>query len=407
MTNLKLLLCAGSAGIGLLSAGAAFADDQTTPPPPPPAGAAPAAPAAPAPTPMPYPAMSGPINANGSPATFDAGPLGKVMVDGVVSGFAMWQSNPAFDAFGNKNKDGYGDISNAQIIINKTDGPVQFYLQAGAYDVVSLGTPYYKAKTFTDNTYGYVPQGFIKLVPNSNFNIMVGALPTLIGDEYTFSFENMNIERGLLWNQEPAVSKGIQLNYTNGPWAISGAYTDGYYSDTYTALSGLITYTFKNTDSIAFAGEGSVATARTATFATPTQQNNGQIYNLIFTHNMGPLTVSPYLQYSNSPNIPGVSASGSTFGVAVLAKYQFNPQWSLAGRVEYTSSSGAANLLGYGVGSNAWSMTLTPTYQKGIFFVRGEFSYTGLGSATPGLEFGSAGTADTQVRLLGEAGVAF
>ena len=44
------------------------------------------------------------------------------------------------------------------------------------------------------------------------FSAEVGALPTLIGAEYTFSFENMNIERGLLWNQENAVNKGIQLN---------------------------------------------------------------------------------------------------------------------------------------------------------------------------------------------------
>jgi len=31
---------------------------------------------------------------------------------------------------------------------------------------------------------------------------MAAKLPTLIGAEYTFTFENMNIERGLLWNQE-------------------------------------------------------------------------------------------------------------------------------------------------------------------------------------------------------------
>jgi len=402
MTTLKLWLCAGSASAGLLFASAALADDQ------PPAGSAPAAaPAAPQPTPMPYPAVSGPLVANGSPATFDAGPIGKIMIDGVVSGFVIGQSNSGFDAFGNRNRDFYGDITNAQIILNKTDGPVQFYLQVGAYDLPSLGTPYYKAKTMTDNTYGYAPQGFIKLVPNSAVNIMVGALPTLIGDEYTFSFENMNIERGLLWNQEPAVSKGVQVNFTSGPWAISGAVTDGYYSDDYTALSGLITYTFKNTDTLAFAAEGNAGTAHVATFATPIQQNNGQIYNLIYTHNMGPLTISPYLQYNNSPNIPGVSSSGDTFGVAVLAKYQFNPMWSLAGRFEYISSSGPANLLGYGVGSDAWSITVTPTFQKGIFFARAEFSYTGIGSGTPGLMFGSAGVNDTQVRALGEAGLMF
>jgi hypothetical protein len=47
-----------------------------------------------------------------------------------------------------------------------------------------------------------VPQSFLKLQAGKNTAFEIGALPTLIGAEYTFSFENMNVERGLLWNQE-------------------------------------------------------------------------------------------------------------------------------------------------------------------------------------------------------------
>ncbi len=395
MTNLKLWLCAGSASLGLAFAGSAFAD--TTP----------AAPAAPAPTPMANPAMSGPLAANPHPATFDAGPLGAITVDGVMSGGAIFQSNPGFNGFGDLNDSAAGGLTNAQVIINGGVGPVSFYIQAGAYNFPSLGTPYYKTDQITNNTFGYVPQGFLKLAINSDWSIEGGALPTLIGDEYTYTFQNMNIERGLLWNQEPAVSKGVQVNYSHGPIAISAAVTDGYYSDTYTSISGLITYTFKNSDALAFAAEGNAGVARVGSFATPTQQNNGEIYNLIFTHNMGPLTISPYLQYNTSPNIPGVSLPGDAFGAAVLAKYQFNPEWSLAGRFEYITSSGPANLLGYGQGSDAWSITVTPTWQKGILFVRGELSYVGVGGGAPGLMFGVAGVASDQFRGLLEAGVLF
>src|SRR5476649_329171 len=105
MTNLKLLLCVSSAGLGLAFAGAALADDQATPP----AAAPAAAPAAPAPTPMANPAMSGPLNANPHPATFDAGPLGSITVDGVLTGGVLWQSNASINAFGNQNKDGAAD----------------------------------------------------------------------------------------------------------------------------------------------------------------------------------------------------------------------------------------------------------------------------------------------------------
>jgi hypothetical protein len=411
MKNLKLLLCAGGASVGLMYAGTALADDQASGSAPASApAAAPAAPAAPAANPMPYPSMTAPLSANPNPAVFDSGPVfGKVMVDGVVSGLALYQTSPQVDGFGDQTKRGIADLSNAQVIINKTDGVVQFYLQAGAYSVPVVGEPYYKTSNgaYDANTYGYVPQAFIKLVPNSTFSVEVGALPTLIGDEYTFTFENMNIERGLLWNQEPVVSKGIQGNFTKGPWAVSVAVTDGYYSGQYTAISGLVTYTFKNSDTLAFAAEGNAATAKANTFVTPAQQNNGQVYNLIYTHSQGPWTFSPYIQYTNSPNIPGVSASGETWGGALLVKYSFTPQWALAGRAEYISSSGASNLLGYGVGSDAWSVTLTPTYQKGIFFARGEFSYVGVGGGTKGLMFGSLGDASNQTRAMFETGLIF
>jgi len=407
MRNLKLIMCAGAASLGMAWAGAAAADDQATTPP---AAAAPAAaaPAAPAPSPAPYPAMSATLSANGSPAVFDAGPiLGKITVDGVLSGTALWQSDPQLNFFFRPTHDNYEDVSNAMVILNKTDGPVQFYVQAGAYSVAALGSPEYLSGNYDRRTFGFVPQGFVKLVPNSSFSVEVGALPTLIGDEYTFSFENFNIDRGLLWGQEPAVSKGVQGNYTNGPWSLSLAWTDGYYSDTYTAISGLVTYTFKNSDTLTFAGEGNVGTARRSSFVTPEQQNNGQIYNLIYSHSQGPWTFSPYVQYSSTPNKFGVSSSGSTWGVAGLAKYSFTPEISLAGRVEYEGSSGVANLLGYGINSSAWSITLTPTWQKGIFFVRGEFSYVGVTSGTAGDMFSANGLSSDQTRALVEGGVMF
>ncbi|HLK23686.1 MAG TPA: outer membrane beta-barrel protein [Caulobacteraceae bacterium] len=403
MISLKRVICAASAFVGLAWFGAAIA--QTAAPPPPPA-----APAAPAATPMPYPSMTAPLAANPNPATFDAGPFGKIMVDGVLSADAFWQSNPQFGPFGLTN-DSYGDVTNAQVILNKTDGVIQFYVQAGAYSIPTVGVPYLRTDQLDHNTFGYVPQGFVKIVPNSTFNVMVGALPTLVGAEYAFTFENFNVERGLLWNLEPVVSKGVQLNVSKGPWSASLAWTDGYDSNVYTALSGQVTYTFKNSDTLEFVGEGNVGTNHVATFVTPLAANNGQIYDLIYTHTKGAWEIQPYLQYQSTPNIRFggvlVVPSGTTWGAAVLTKYNFTPTFSVAGRVEYVSSSGGANLLGYGVGSNAWTITLTPTYQKGIFFVRGELSYAAVGSGTPGFMFGKTGNADNQTRALVETGVIF
>ncbi|MGH6957177.1 MAG: outer membrane beta-barrel protein, partial [Caulobacteraceae bacterium] len=182
MNRSALLLCAGAAALGLAMTSQALADDQGSAPAPA------AAPAAPAPTPMPYPAMTPPLAANPNPPTVDAGPImGKITVDGVLSGMGLWQTHPQIDFFGSQTRRDEFDVTNAQIIINKSDGPVQFYIQAGAYALPALGAPYVHAAKQDDNSFGFAPQGFLKLVLSPAFSVQAGALPTLIGDEYTFT----------------------------------------------------------------------------------------------------------------------------------------------------------------------------------------------------------------------------
>jgi hypothetical protein len=358
--------------------------------------------------PVPMPAMSGPLAANPNPLSLDAGPLGKIFVTGAATGLWFWQDNPVPG-----DKETRLDLSNGQVFVQKTDGWLQFFVQVGAFSLPSLGTEYFKASHLPGDTYGVVPQGFVKLVPSDNFSLEVGKLPTLIGDEYTFTFENMNIARGLLWNQEPAVSRGIQANYTAGPVTFALSWNDGYYSNTYNWLSGSLAYAIDGSNSISLIGGGNFGRTSHASFATPLAQNNGEIYNLIYTHTAGPWTISPYLQYSHVPSDAalGFARDASTFGATLLASYAFDDTWKLAGRAEYIKANGnvaagAPNLL-YGSSSHAWSFTLTPTYQHGIFFARAEGSYTGLGDSAPGFEFGKAFDKSSQARLMLEAGVLF
>ena len=153
------------------------------------AGASAAADAAPVPT----PGMTGPLLANQDPTTFHAGPFGDVYVTGAATGLAFYQDNVAPGDRGFR-----ADIANGQVFIQKTDGVVQFFVQAGVYSMPDLGTPYLRATKATSDFYGALPQAFIKIAPTDTFSIMAGKLPTLIGAEYTFSFENMNIERPAL-----------------------------------------------------------------------------------------------------------------------------------------------------------------------------------------------------------------
>ena len=375
-----------------------------------------AAPAAAAPTPPSLlPAMVGSLTANAAPVSYDGGPLGKVYVTGVASGYAQAQDNVyGYSYTASPDRHSMADLSNAQVFINKPDGLVQFFAQVGVYSLPDLGVPYVTSGDALNTWYGPFSQGYIKLAPTDSFSIQAGKLPTLIGAESTFSFENMNAERGLLWNQENAVNRGVQANYTAGPLALSVSWNDGFLSDRYSWTWVSATYTIDKTNSVSFIGGGNTRRTTVNTAVTPLFQNNEQIYNLIYTRIAAPWTVQPYLQYTQVPRIAGVTLKqGSTFGGALLVNYSVEKiaGLSLPTRLEYISSTGSAtdgapNLL-YGAGSKAWSITVTPTYQYKVFFARAELSYVSASGTTPGAAFGPQGIDKSQSRAVLEAGILF
>jgi hypothetical protein len=223
----------------------------------------------------------------------------------------------------------------------------------------------------------------------------------------------MNIERGLLWNQEPIVSRGVQGNYTLGPLAFSLSLNDGFYSNRYNWISGSAAWTVDKENTLSVTAGGNVGTTPKSTLATPLFQDNSEIVAVIYTYSSAPWTITPYFQYTNVPKSAklGIGHDASTYGGAILASYQFNENVSLAGRGEYigstgTVANGAPSLL-YGPGSSAFSFTLTPTYQEGIFFIRDELSFVHADSITPGFAFGKAGKTRDQARIVLEAGIIF
>ncbi len=407
---------AGTAFAGAIVgfSGFAFAQTPAAPIPAATAAATPTpAPAAPATVTLPVPGMGPSLAFQAVPYSLDVGPLGKWYVDGVLSGLGIVQSNRV-----ESDKTGLLDLSNGQIILQKIDGLVQFYVQAGDYSLPILGTPYSHltdSANALNNFFSAVPQAFLKIVPTDTFSIQAGKLPTLIGAEYTFSFENVDIERGLLWNQEPAVSRGVQANYTMGPVAFSVSLTDGYYSNRYNWVTGSATWTINPTNTLVFAAGGNVGhTGPVPGDTTPTAQNNSSIYNLIYTYNNAPLTITPYVQFSHVDRDAslGILKSANTYSGAVIANYVISPMFSLGGRGEYIKTSGGrfnpdgTNLL-YGPGSGAFSFTVTPTFTYNRFFARADLSVVSVQDLTDGDGFGSDGADKTQVRGMLETGVIF
>jgi Putative beta-barrel porin-2, OmpL-like. bbp2 len=367
--------------------------------------------------PVATPAFIGPLSPNPAPASFDAGPFGRAYVTGQLTGLGLVQSN-AVPAPGTGNAGSLADISNAQIEVQTTGTVLQLYAQAGAYSLPTLGTPYVRAQETGRELFGVLPVAYATLNLAPQLSLQAGSLMSLIGVEYTFTFQHMNIERGLLWAQEPIISKGVQLNLKQGPVTASLSFNDGFYSDHYNWLSGLVSYAVDEANTIGLAGGGNFSRTATAPFAAALPQNNSSIYNVIYTCKAGRITLNPYLQYThvNEDTAIGIDRSAHTWGAAFLGAYSFTKEFALSARVEYIKAHSAGcdtgatctptNLL-YGPDSSAWSLTFTPSYQKAIFFVRGEVSYVRIDELTPGFGFGASRDRRDQVRGLIEAGVLF
>jgi hypothetical protein len=224
----------------------------------------------------------------------------------------------------------------------------------------------------------------------------------------------MNISRGLLWNQEPVVSRGVQANYTAGPVVFNVSWNDGFYSDRFNWVSGAATWTINSANTLEFIGGGNLGTTDYGTSATPEVLNNDtELFNVIYSYTAGAWTAQAYFQYADSGNSATIGVKDtSTTGGGVLVNYAVpNTSLNLSARVEDIASSGSptdgsANLL-YGPGSKAWSFTFTPSYQVGILFVRGEVSVVAASTTTRGLAFGKSGSSTSQARFAIETGILF
>ena len=178
---------------------------------------------------------------------------------------------------------------------------MQYYIQAGVYTMQALSAPFVNAQD-TDEEFLWARSGCVtsKLQVGKNTQFLIGSLPTLMGAESTFTYQNFNIERGIVWNQENAVNRGIQVNQTlNKYLSASVSWNDGYYSNRYSWLSGSVTLT-KGPHVLVYDGMGNLGQTKFETAATPVQ-NNGYMHAVIYTYAKGPWIVSPYFQYGNLP----------------------------------------------------------------------------------------------------------
>jgi hypothetical protein len=353
--------------------------------------------------PLPYPAMVGTLK---MPDAINLGPDGSnILIGGALTGLGYTQNHSIAG-----DKKSRGDLTNAHIFVEKADGPVQFYVQAGGYSFPTVGVPYFTMEDTVEATFDWIPMAYATFAPVDGFSVSIGKLPTLIGAELIQTYQNSNITRGQLWNQENIFNHGVQVNYAGDAFSLSVSVNDGYLSKQFSWVTALATIPINDNNTLALAAGANLSSGSGKTRSmTPLLQNNSEMYNVIWTYKNGPLTLTPYFQYTHIPAIPRLGIrEGSTTGAALLLNYVFNDNFSLGARAEWIDSKKATttNLL-YGVGSGATTLTLTPTFQIDRYFIRGEVAYIGLNDFARGSGFGAAGNTKSQTRLMVETGLLF
>ncbi|MBC5815244.1 MAG: outer membrane beta-barrel protein [Candidatus Eremiobacteraeota bacterium] len=336
-----------------------------------------------------------------------------------ASGYSFKTNNPnatgALDTTTGADTGSRTDYSNIQASVTRNTGLFRFGTIIGEYAFPVVGqaiNPTFKAGANTD-LFSFVPVAYMQYVPNGAWTFTAGKMAALLGQESNFTYQNVNIQRGLGWNAEPAFTRGVRGAYTQGKFTGTLGYTDGYYSGRLNSLEGLLAWVASSNTTVQFAwiappnNSGPNPTAGIA---------NKREADLMLTQQFGKLQLLPYLLWIDSPQNTSIGYNGDerAFAGVLIASYVFDNAWSVGARYESivnrssTLDLGAnADLVGFGPGSKATTLTLTPAFKTGHTTIRAEYSNVNLGAFTPGLGFGNFGTTPSQSRVGLELGVQF
>lgn len=357
--------------------------------------------------------MDDSLSFSGKAPSLNLDTLGIWRVTPVASALAFSQTNPS---------SGAGDISNAQLLIQKSEGDLQFFIQTGLYSVPVLGKPIVRTLSNTVDTYGYIPNASVSYVLDQNWSVTAGKLASMGGYESTMTFQNVNIQRGLLWDQTSSVSYGTVVNYAKDDLSLAVTWNDGYYSNKMNWLGASGAYQLNDKQSVGLSWVGSTSGNSQSNANTPLLQNNSQIMNALYKYSGERWYLAPYLQYTVVPvnGAIGITSEYQTYGAALLGNYRFpgtaitglgSAKMSLPFRLEYIQEKGGTlnnvNSMLYGPDSSAVSLTITPTIQFDGYFARAEGSVVRITNPEPGLGFGANDAKRSQFRMMLEVGLLY
>jgi len=230
----------------------------------------------------------------------------------------------------------------------------------------------------------------------SFISIKAGRILTNIGGEAPYTWQNINIQRGLVWNGEPVFYNGVRVSAELGMFNVYVGANDRDTSDGKMAFEGGIGADLPFKTSVSF----------NVLIPDKKDDNPTKVYNLTFTNEM--FEMAPITFYVDYLDTPKQGQDSQSVGAALLVDLKFTKQISVGTRVEYVNNDSDGDNYGIGEANHAWTFTITPKYQFNKYlYVRGEASYVTLGRKYYQKKNNPNSLTDSEVRVGAELGFVF
>jgi hypothetical protein len=295
-------------------------------------------------------------------------PIGTINVSGALSVYTIHSNNIAV----NDNKKTRYDVGSAIVSLSKPAEPFGFTLIGSAYATPVVGVGLSKTSEYTD-PFSPIPVAYVEYSPMKGLSVQAGKLPTIIGYESALTYQNNNIQRGLVWNMQPVINNGVRITYSIDSFFVKLGVNDGFYTLSTTHPKPALEASLGLTP----IKDGSIALNVIVPHKDST--TNNRELNLVASYTLDKLSLGADLLYVEAPKSDkaGVPEKAKASGIALHLSYDLKP-FKLSGRIEYVkdnSDNGGIDLVGLRDGNKGWTFTATPAYTHGPLFLRGELSY--------------------------------
>ncbi len=314
-----------------------------------------------------------------------------IKLSGGISAFWMETLNRKY----NNSLSSVTDISAANLEISKFPSntlPIGFVLNVGKRATPTVGI---EKEPFVSESKFDVQSAYVVL-DRGKINVIAGKIPAIYGWEPPFTYQNINIQRGLVWWAEyNSFFNGFRLTYSLfNNFKIIGGVNDWNTKDGKYALEfGISSQPLEN-----------FLANFTLIYNNKHDAYPIRLYSLALSYKIADTTVTlnpDLITVPDSKTGTNGNGTGVGFGVALFVDHKFSQKISSGIRFEYVKADKKFDYYGIGTDNNAITATFTLKYSISNLFLRGEASY--VKTDKPVYEKGK----DTQFRILAETGFVF